>query len=56
MKQTLTAIVCVLVLTSCYTVRADSQKHKYTYTYKRKGVTYQVTQDYTKIVTIDTLR
>jgi hypothetical protein len=56
MKQTLTALACILVMASCYTIKADSQHHKYTYTFKRSGVTYQVTQDYTKIITIDTLR
>jgi hypothetical protein len=56
MKQTLTAIACILLMASCYTIKADNQHHKYTYTFKRKGVVYQVTQDYTKIITIDTLK
>ena len=50
------AILIAILFSSCINMRANRQVHVIKYTYKRKGVTYQVTEDYTKIITIDTLK
>jgi len=50
------AILVAILFSSCINMKANKQVHVVKYTYKRKGVTYQVTEDYTKIITVDTLR
>jgi uncharacterized protein YxeA len=58
MKQTLTAIVFVLAITSCscYTIKSTNVHNVNTYIVKQRGVKMLVTQEYTRIVTIDTLK
>lgn len=58
MKQTLTAIVCILAMTSCscYTIKSTNIHNVNKYVVKQHGVKMIVTQEYTRIVTIDTLK
>jgi hypothetical protein len=50
------AILIAILFSGCITVKADKRVHVVKYTFKKKGVTYQVTEDYSRIVTIDTLK
>ena len=50
------AILIAILFSSCINIRANRQVHVMKYTFKKKGVTYQVTEDYSRIVTIDTLK
>lgn len=58
MKQTLIAIVCILAMTSCsyYTIKSTNVHHVNKYVIKQHGIKMIVTQEYTRIVTIDTLK
>lgn len=55
MKKILISI-CVLTLASCYTVKSSSVHNITKYNVKQHGMKMIVTVDYTRIVTIDTLK
>ena len=56
MKKTLSALTLAIVVSSCYTIKANEQHHVVQYTTKQHGIKMLVTENYTRIITIDTLK
>jgi hypothetical protein len=56
MKKVLSALALTATISSCYTIKANEQHRTSQYIVKKNGVKLLVTEKYTRITTIDTLK